>query len=71
MDTTTQGIEDFLKEAIENHVMENDLNLPRIRVISFEEGGVLSRNNGVMLQVVDAESEGAVEEFQISIVRSR
>lgn len=67
MDTTTAGIEEFLKEAVENHVMENDLNLPHIEVRSFEESGLLTRNHGIVLRVV---KDNVLEEFQISIVRS-
>lgn len=64
MDTTHEGIEDFLLEAVKNYIMENDLLLPPIKAVTFEEAGLLNQGRGIVLKIQD----GLFEEFRISVV---
>lgn len=54
--------ETFLAESLEAYAEESDMPRPRIR--TFAEAGVLTNNNGLVVRFGDAE-------FQLTIVRSR
>jgi hypothetical protein len=51
-------------EEIRLDSVEDEVRVPRVRVQTFEQAGVLSTNHGLVVQVGD-------QEFQITIVRSR
>lgn len=51
-----------LAEAIISYFDEDDM--PRVRVHTFRDAGLLTMNNGLVVRVGDAE-------FQVQIVRSR
>lgn len=61
-DMSEEELEEFLTQAIEDFADDNEV--PRLRIHTFEESGVLTRNRGLVVRIGDAE-------FQITIVRSR
>jgi hypothetical protein len=60
---TEEALEELLTQALEDFADEND-EVPRLRIRTFEEAGVLTRNRGLVLRIDDAE-------FQVQVVRSR
>lgn len=63
---TEKEIESYLAEAIQLRNEESDSDSePNIDALSYEEAGILTRDEGLVLRTPDG------DEFQITIVRSR
>jgi hypothetical protein len=61
-DLDEEEFETFLADAIRHYAEEEDV--PRTRIRTFAEAGLLTGNRGLVVQVGDAE-------FQVTVVRSR
>jgi hypothetical protein len=57
-----EELEEVLTQAIEDFADDNDM--PRLRIRTFAQAGVLTNNRGLVLRVGDCE-------YQLAIVRSR
>ena len=57
-----EDFEEFLTQALEDFADDNDL--PRMRISTYEQAGLLTRNHGLVVQIGDGE-------YQLQIVRSR
>jgi hypothetical protein len=63
---TEQEMENHLAECIDLRNEEDDYDLERnIRILTYEEAGVMTRNKGLVLRTPDG------DEFQITIVKSQ
>jgi hypothetical protein len=63
---TEQEMENYLAEAIELRNADEDFDLESsIRILTYEEAGIMTYNKGLVLQTPDG------DKFQITIVKSR